>query len=110
MIFLISLINTVSKNYLIKIIEYKINDISIYRKYYNQFGYAFIEFDSHFTAKKIIQYYNNKLIYGQLVQLNWAKSNPKFQKYSESNKKNIYTVSNINIIFLILIIALCRKS
>ena len=72
-------------------IENNINDINIYYKSRYNSGYAFIEFDSYVTAKKIIQKFNGLFINGQHLILNWAKDNS--NNYRRNNKT--YTVSNI---------------
>lgn len=72
-------------------IENNINDINIYYKSRYNSSYAFIEFDSYVTAKKIIQKFNGLFINGQHLILNWAKDNS--NNYRRNNKT--YTVSNI---------------
>ena len=73
-------------------IENNINDINIYYKSRYNCGYAFIEFDSYVTAKKIIQKFNGLFVNGQHLILNWAKDNS--NNYRRNNKT--YTVSNID--------------
>ena len=48
-------------------------------------GFAFIEFDSYKTAKKVIQEYNNKNIMDYQINLCWPKQN--IRKVEETDKK-----------------------
>ena len=78
-------------------IEEKIIKINIIQKTQHKDGYAFIEFDSHKTAKHVIQEYNNKIINGQLLTLNWARQNYNNNIKNNRNEiiSNYYTVNYI---------------
>jgi len=81
-------------------IEEKIININIIHKTEYKDGFAFIEFDSHKTAKHVIQEYNNKIISGQLLTLNWARQNYSNNNNNIKNSRNeinanYYTVNYI---------------
>ena len=88
-------------------------------------GFAFIEFDSYKTAKKVLEDYNNKTIMDIHLNLSWPKDNIEdIKKLEELEKekeieeeeeeeenyrhKNFYTVS-YTYIYLLLNIDLCWK-
>ena len=61
-------------------------------------GSSFIEFKSHQVANNIIRQYNNKIVNGIKLQLNWANKNSKNINRKMNNLTNDnetdYTVSN----------------
>ena len=74
--------------------------MNISRKYPYKNGSAFIEFNSYNTAKNFIREFNNSIINGHLIILDWAKPNIiniiNNEKEKESvNKNSLYTVSYI---------------
>ena len=86
-------------------IEEKIINIIFIQKKQNKDRFAFIEFDSHKTAKHIIKEYNNKIINGQLLTLNWARQN--YNNNIKNNRNEIITnYYTVNYIFFYIIIVL----
>lgn len=72
-------------------IEIKILNIRLLFKEENKKGSAFIEFETPEIAKKVLNEYNEKVINGHLLKLNWTK------------------VIILRIIFLIIIIKMILK-
>lgn len=66
--------------------------INISRKNQHKNGSAFIEFNSYQAARNFIQEYNNKIVDGKLLLLNWAKHSYNINNNNEKENQNYYTV------------------
>jgi len=91
--FIRKIFKSLSKIFLFIIyIDHKILKINISRRNHHKNGSAFIEFNSYQSAKSFIQEYNNKIVCGRLLLLNWAKHSNNIKYNNEKENPDFYTV------------------